>query len=242
MVRRMRVEMVAAVRRTLALILMNKNDYVGAWKKLIDARTLFPGLEYIDEMIKVCDVICAAKSQGKGIKPFHYVPKLIDVTEADSITDERYKQIFCITRITNNTASIYGREIAIAGRFLDKQQDFDWSKTQFFIVIGKRSHRVLCLGKWVFSTTAMFLVPGTQNELWVKAKWILLGVVAVWLTLGAARALNGKMHRNGSWSMKRCMLYCAYGILMFEADGVNFKAMRILCVHFPNYKFQGFTS
>ncbi|KAI3858547.1 hypothetical protein MKX03_005595 [Papaver bracteatum] len=93
----------------------------------------------------------------QGIKPFHYVPKLIDVTEADSIT----KQIFCITGITNNTASIYGREIAIAGRFLDKQQDFDWSKSQFFIVIGKRSHRALCLGEWVFSCTAMFRVPGT---------------------------------------------------------------------------------
>lgn len=97
----------------------------------------------------------------QGIKPFHYVPKLIDVTEADSLTDERYKQIFCITSITNNTASIYGREIAIAGRFLDKQQDFDWSKSQFFIVIGKRSHRALCLGEWVFSCTAMFRVPGT---------------------------------------------------------------------------------
>ncbi|RZC73277.1 hypothetical protein C5167_048758 [Papaver somniferum] len=89
----------------------------------------------------------------QGIKPFHYVPKLIDVTEADSLTDERYKQIFCITGITNNTASTFGREIAIAGRFLDKQQNFDWSK----------SHRALCLGEWVFSCTAMFHVPGTVN-------------------------------------------------------------------------------
>ncbi|KAI3861858.1 hypothetical protein MKX03_001714 [Papaver bracteatum] len=63
----MRVEMVAAVRRTQALILMKNNDYVGARKKLIDARTSYPGLEYVDEMIKVCDIICAAESQGSGI-------------------------------------------------------------------------------------------------------------------------------------------------------------------------------
>ncbi|KAI3946736.1 hypothetical protein MKW98_003299 [Papaver atlanticum] len=63
----MRVEMVAVVRKTLALILMKNNDYVGARKNLIDARALYPGLEYIDEMIKVCDIICSADSQGSEI-------------------------------------------------------------------------------------------------------------------------------------------------------------------------------
>ncbi|KAI3889320.1 hypothetical protein MKX03_004735 [Papaver bracteatum] len=49
-----RVKMEATVRRSVALILMKHNDYVRARKKLLEARTFDPGLEYIDELIKVC--------------------------------------------------------------------------------------------------------------------------------------------------------------------------------------------
>ncbi|KAI3929429.1 hypothetical protein MKW92_010456 [Papaver armeniacum] len=62
-----RVKMEATVRRSVALILMKHNDYVRARKKLVEARTFDAGLEYIDELIKVCDMVCAVKSQGSGI-------------------------------------------------------------------------------------------------------------------------------------------------------------------------------
>ncbi|XP_026430919.1 uncharacterized protein LOC113328040 [Papaver somniferum] len=57
----------AAIQRSVALILMKYNDYVGARNKLLEARTSDPGLEYIDELIKVCDMVCAVNSQGSGI-------------------------------------------------------------------------------------------------------------------------------------------------------------------------------
>ncbi|KAI3944968.1 hypothetical protein MKW92_051065, partial [Papaver armeniacum] len=99
----------------------------------------------------------------QGIQPYDYVPKLIDITEAHSITeDERHilykslgittehKQIFCITAMTNNTAiSTFGREIAISGYFLKEQWNINWKKTQFFL--------------WVFSCAALFHLPGTVN-------------------------------------------------------------------------------
>ncbi|KAI3848718.1 hypothetical protein MKX03_025092 [Papaver bracteatum] len=60
-----RIEVEAAVRRTVALILMKHKDYVGARRKLLDAQKSYPGLEYIDELIKVCDIACTAESQRK---------------------------------------------------------------------------------------------------------------------------------------------------------------------------------
>ncbi|MCL7049535.1 hypothetical protein MKW94_009779 [Papaver nudicaule] len=58
--------MVAAIRRSVALILMKRNDYVSAWNKLLDARKSYPELEYLDELIKVCDMVSTAES-GSGI-------------------------------------------------------------------------------------------------------------------------------------------------------------------------------
>ncbi|XP_026378000.1 calmodulin-binding transcription activator 5-like [Papaver somniferum] len=113
----------------------------------------------------------------QGLKPCGDVPKIIDITEAHSITDDErhslykslgftttHKQIFSITGITNNTAiSTLGREIAITGRFLDEQPDIDWKKTPFFFIFGNRSHRAVCLGEWVSSCIPMFHLPGTVN-------------------------------------------------------------------------------
>ncbi|KAI3893090.1 hypothetical protein MKX03_035880 [Papaver bracteatum] len=62
-----RVEMEAAVRRSVALILMKHNGYVGGREKLIEARTSYPGLEYVNELIKLCDIVCAAGFQGSEV-------------------------------------------------------------------------------------------------------------------------------------------------------------------------------
>ncbi|MCL7028382.1 hypothetical protein MKW94_007501, partial [Papaver nudicaule] len=58
------VKMEAEVRRSGALFLMKHNDYVDARNKLLDAQKLYAGLEYIDELIKVCDLACAAESES----------------------------------------------------------------------------------------------------------------------------------------------------------------------------------
>ncbi|KAI3897031.1 hypothetical protein MKX03_015855 [Papaver bracteatum] len=76
-----RVEMEAVVRISVALILMKHNSYVGAREKLIEAITPYPGLEYVDELIKVCDIICASGSQGNGVD-------WCSVLEIDKTTDE----------------------------------------------------------------------------------------------------------------------------------------------------------
>ncbi|KAI3889318.1 hypothetical protein MKX03_004733 [Papaver bracteatum] len=59
-----RVKMEAVILRSVALSLMKHNDCVGARKRLLEARTSDPGLEYIDELKQVCDIVCIAKSQG----------------------------------------------------------------------------------------------------------------------------------------------------------------------------------
>ncbi|KAI3929547.1 hypothetical protein MKX01_025715 [Papaver californicum] len=50
----------AAVRRSVALILMRNSDYVGAKNKLLEARKIFQGIEFIDELITICDIMCIA--------------------------------------------------------------------------------------------------------------------------------------------------------------------------------------
>ncbi|KAI3911543.1 hypothetical protein MKW92_052412 [Papaver armeniacum] len=52
---------------------MKHKDYVGARRKLLDAQKSYPGLEYIDELIKVCDIACTAESQRKGGSDWHLV-------------------------------------------------------------------------------------------------------------------------------------------------------------------------
>ncbi|KAI3913637.1 hypothetical protein MKX01_035833 [Papaver californicum] len=88
-----RVKMEAAVRRSFALILMKHNDYVGAKKKLLDARTSDPGLEHIDELIKVYDIVCTAESQlqGSGIDWCSVLE--IDKTSNESDIELKYKEL-----------------------------------------------------------------------------------------------------------------------------------------------------
>ncbi|KAI3942947.1 hypothetical protein MKW98_005459 [Papaver atlanticum] len=51
----------AAVRRSVALILMRNSDYVGAKNKLLEARNIFQEVEFIDELITICDIMCIAE-------------------------------------------------------------------------------------------------------------------------------------------------------------------------------------
>ncbi|KAI3929428.1 hypothetical protein MKW92_010455 [Papaver armeniacum] len=80
-----RVEMEEAVQRSVALILMKHNGYVAARNKLIEARTSCPGLEYVDELIKLCDIACTAESQGSGIDWYSVlgIMKTADVSEIE---------------------------------------------------------------------------------------------------------------------------------------------------------------
>ncbi|MCL7044581.1 hypothetical protein MKW94_019349 [Papaver nudicaule] len=50
----------AAIRRSVALILMRNSDYVGAKNKLLEARKTFQGTEFIDELVTICDIMCIA--------------------------------------------------------------------------------------------------------------------------------------------------------------------------------------
>ncbi|KAI3929427.1 hypothetical protein MKW92_010454 [Papaver armeniacum] len=86
-----RAEMEAAVRRSVALILMKHNGYVAARNKLIEARTSYPGLEYVDELIKVCDIVCAAESQGSGMDWYSVLE--IDKTADESEIEIKYAEL-----------------------------------------------------------------------------------------------------------------------------------------------------
>lgn len=88
----MRVEVEAAVRRTVALILMKHKDYVGARRKLLDAQKSYPGLEYIDELIKVCDIVCTAESQRKSGSDWHLVLQT-NQTANDSDIEFEYTEL-----------------------------------------------------------------------------------------------------------------------------------------------------
>ncbi|MCL7050461.1 hypothetical protein MKW94_003904 [Papaver nudicaule] len=74
--------MVAAIRRSVALILMKRNDYVSARNKLLDARRSYPELEYLDELIKVCDMVCTAES-ASGIDWYSVLQTNKTASEAD---------------------------------------------------------------------------------------------------------------------------------------------------------------
>ncbi|XP_026431264.1 uncharacterized protein LOC113328367 [Papaver somniferum] len=82
-----RVEIEADVRRWIALILMKYNDYDGAKKKLIEAQTSYPGIEYVDELIKLCDIACTAKSQGSGIDWY----SVLDTKNTANVSDIEFK-------------------------------------------------------------------------------------------------------------------------------------------------------
>ncbi|KAI3955776.1 hypothetical protein MKW98_006136 [Papaver atlanticum] len=81
------VETEAVVRRWVALILMKYNDYDGAKKKLIEAQTSYPGLEYVDELIKLCDIACTAESQGSGIDWY----SVLGIMKTADVSDIEYK-------------------------------------------------------------------------------------------------------------------------------------------------------
>ncbi|KAI3929548.1 hypothetical protein MKX01_025716 [Papaver californicum] len=60
--------MEAAIReKSIAIGLMKSNDYMGARNKLLDARNTSPGLQNINELITVCDIMCTTQFQLPGI-------------------------------------------------------------------------------------------------------------------------------------------------------------------------------
>ncbi|XP_026430621.1 uncharacterized protein LOC113327692 [Papaver somniferum] len=66
---------------------MKYNDYDGAKKKLIEAQTSYPGLEYVDELIKLCDIAITAKSQGSGIDWY----SVLDISKTANVSDIEFK-------------------------------------------------------------------------------------------------------------------------------------------------------
>ncbi|MCL7024967.1 hypothetical protein MKW94_014782 [Papaver nudicaule] len=84
--------MEAAIRSD-ALILMKHNDYMGARKTLLDARKSYPELEYIDELIKVCDIVCTAESQSQASEIDWYAVLQTSKTANESDIESRYKEL-----------------------------------------------------------------------------------------------------------------------------------------------------
>ncbi|KAI3889321.1 hypothetical protein MKX03_004736 [Papaver bracteatum] len=82
-----RVKVEADVQRWVALIFMKYNDYVSGKKKLIEAQTSYPGIEYVDELIKLCDIACTAKSQGSGIDWY----SVLDINKSSNVSDIEFK-------------------------------------------------------------------------------------------------------------------------------------------------------
>ncbi|RZC88109.1 hypothetical protein C5167_029088 [Papaver somniferum] len=78
-----RAEVEADVQRWVGLIFMKYNDYDGAKKKLIEAQTSYPGIKYVDELIKLGDIACTAKSQGSGIDWC----SVLDINKMASVSD-----------------------------------------------------------------------------------------------------------------------------------------------------------
>ncbi|KAI3893091.1 hypothetical protein MKX03_035881, partial [Papaver bracteatum] len=66
---------------------MKYNDYDGAKKKLIEAQTSYPGLEFVDELIKLCDIACTAESQGSGIDWY----SVLGIMKTANVSDIEFK-------------------------------------------------------------------------------------------------------------------------------------------------------
>ncbi|KAI3944967.1 hypothetical protein MKW92_051064 [Papaver armeniacum] len=71
--------------------------------------------------------------QKRSLKPCGNA-KLIDITEAHSITDDERNNYYKSLGLTTKN-----KEIAIMGRFLDEHPDIDWKKTPFFLYLGMKS-------------------------------------------------------------------------------------------------------
>ncbi|XP_026437672.1 uncharacterized protein LOC113335861 [Papaver somniferum] len=129
-----RVEGGAARRRSTALILMKQNDYVGARKKLIEARTAYPGLDYIDELIKVCDIVCAAEDQLQGSGIDWYSVLQTNKTASESDIEFQYTELIrTLEPIKNKFPEIQSSLGLIEKAYnvlsdKEKRYEFDWKR------------------------------------------------------------------------------------------------------------------
>ncbi|KAI3873946.1 hypothetical protein MKW98_001595, partial [Papaver atlanticum] len=129
-----RVEGGAARRRSTALTLMKHNDYVGARKKLLDARTAYPGLEYIDELIKVCDIVCAAEVQLQRSGIDWYAVLQTNKTASDSDIEFQYTELIrTLEPIKNKFPEIQSSLGIIEKAYSvlsdkEKRYEFDWKR------------------------------------------------------------------------------------------------------------------
>ncbi|RZC60341.1 hypothetical protein C5167_022095 [Papaver somniferum] len=86
--------MEAAIReKSIAIGLMKSNDYMKARNKLLDARNTWSGLENINELITVCDIMCTAQFQlpGSGIDWYWILQTTRTVDE--SVIDYKYTNL-----------------------------------------------------------------------------------------------------------------------------------------------------
>lgn len=86
--------MEAAIReKSIAIGLMKSNDYMKARNKLLDARNTCSGLENINELITVCDIMCTAQFQlpGSGIDWYWILQTTRTVDE--SVIDYKYTNL-----------------------------------------------------------------------------------------------------------------------------------------------------
>ncbi|KAI3927335.1 hypothetical protein MKX01_027566 [Papaver californicum] len=86
--------MEAAIReKSIAIGLMKSNDYMGARNKLLDPRNTSPGLQNINELITVSDIMCTAQFQlpGSGID-WYWILQTTKTVD-DSVIDFKYTNL-----------------------------------------------------------------------------------------------------------------------------------------------------
>ncbi|XP_026395868.1 uncharacterized protein LOC113290482 [Papaver somniferum] len=90
---------------------MKHKDYVGARRKLLDAQKSYLGLEYIDELIKVGDIVCTAESQRKSGSDWHLVLQTNKAANGSDIVFEYTELVRSLEPVKNKfpeTQSAFG--------------------------------------------------------------------------------------------------------------------------------------
>ncbi|XP_058102937.1 uncharacterized protein LOC131246633 [Magnolia sinica] len=111
------------------------NDYVGARATILRAQQIFPGLENIDQMLAVCDILCAADMEfpGCGID-WYWVLQLPPSADVFSIETQYKKLVALVKPISNEFPGTDSAMKFIKDAFSvlsdqSKRSAFDWKRS-----------------------------------------------------------------------------------------------------------------